>query len=101
MKTNIGHLDAAAGAAGLIKTVLAVEHGELPPTLHFTAPNPRIDFAATPFYVSAELRPWPTGAHAAPRRRLARSGSAGPTPTWCWRRRRRSPPGLPRARGSC
>ncbi len=61
VKTNVGHLDGAAGVAGLIKTVLAVEHGEIPPTLHFTAPNPRIDFAASPFFVNAELRPWPAG----------------------------------------
>ncbi len=58
IKTNIGHLDAAAGAAGLIKAVLAVEHGVLPPSLHFETPNPRIDFAASPFYVNTECRPW-------------------------------------------
>lgn len=61
VKTNIGHLDAAAGAAGLIKTVLALEHGELPASLHFTRPNPQIDFAATPFYVNAEHAPWRRG----------------------------------------
>jgi iturin family lipopeptide synthetase A len=53
LKTNIGHLDAAAGVAGLIKTALVVESRILPPSLHFTAPNPAIDFAATPFYVAA------------------------------------------------
>ncbi|HEX3526003.1 MAG TPA: type I polyketide synthase, partial [Thermoanaerobaculia bacterium] len=58
IKTNIGHLDAAAGVAGLIKAVLAVEHGVLPPSLHFETPNPRIDFAASPFYVNTECRPW-------------------------------------------
>ena len=41
MKTNIGHLDAAAGVAGLIKTVLASSTGELPPSLHFERPNPQ------------------------------------------------------------
>ncbi len=61
LKSNVGHLDAASGVAGLIKTVLALEHGELPPTLHFRAPNPEIDFAAGPFYVHAELLPWPRG----------------------------------------
>jgi amino acid adenylation domain-containing protein len=59
VKSNIGHLDAAAGIAGLIKTVLALEHGEVPPSLHFQAPNPSLDLAASPFYVNSELRPWP------------------------------------------
>jgi amino acid adenylation domain-containing protein len=58
IKTNIGHLDAAAGVAGLIKAILAVEHGILPPSLHFETPNPRIDFARSPFYVNTECRPW-------------------------------------------
>jgi acyl transferase domain-containing protein len=59
VKTNIGHLDAAAGIAGLIKTVLAVEHGVLPPTLHFRAPNPRIDLAKSAFFVNTRLASWP------------------------------------------
>jgi phthiocerol/phenolphthiocerol synthesis type-I polyketide synthase E len=58
VKTNIGHLDTAAGIAGLIKTVLALKHRELPPTLHYRSPNPRIDFAGSPFYVSGELMAW-------------------------------------------
>ena len=58
VKTNIGHLDAAAGVAGLIKTVLALEHEEIPPSLHFEQPNPQIDFAAGPFRVSTALTPW-------------------------------------------
>ncbi|HVT59904.1 MAG TPA: amino acid adenylation domain-containing protein [Thermoanaerobaculia bacterium] len=61
IKTNIGHLDAASGVAGLIKAVLALEHRELPPSLHYERPNPQIDFAATPFYVNAELAAWPPG----------------------------------------
>ena len=59
VKPNVGHLDVAAGMAGFIKTALAVYHGTLPPTLHFTALNPRIDFAGTPFYVNTKLAPWP------------------------------------------
>ena len=58
VKSNIGHLDAAAGVAGLIKTVLALKHRELPPSLHYQTANPQIDFANSPFYVNASLRPW-------------------------------------------
>ncbi len=58
VKTNIGHLDTAAGVAGLIKTVLSMEHRELPPSLHFRKPNPRIDFEASPFFVNASLKAW-------------------------------------------
>ncbi len=59
VKSNIGHLDAGAGIAGLIKTVQAIRHGEVPPTLHFRASNPLIDFAAGPFRVVDRLLPWP------------------------------------------
>ncbi|MGZ3457429.1 MAG: type I polyketide synthase, partial [Archangium sp.] len=58
VKSNIGHLDTAAGIAGLIKTVLALQHRQLPPSLHFQRPNPRIDFDSSPFYVNTQLRPW-------------------------------------------
>ena len=61
VKGNIGHLDAAAGVAGLIKTVLALEHRQLPPSLHFERPNPRLSLAATPFYVNTQLADWPAG----------------------------------------
>lgn len=60
LKTNIGHLDAAAGVAGLIKTVLALKHEMLPPSLHFEQPNPKIDFAHGPFQVTQKLTPWPS-----------------------------------------
>jgi len=59
IKTNLGHLDAAAGVTGLIKAVLALEHGELPPSLHFETPNPRLDLERSPFFVAAERQPWP------------------------------------------
>jgi len=58
VKTNIGHLDAAAGIAGLIKTVLALQHRQIPPSLHFQQPNPQIDFAHSPFYVNTQLQDW-------------------------------------------
>jgi phthiocerol/phenolphthiocerol synthesis type-I polyketide synthase E len=58
VKTNIGHLGAAAGVTGLIKTVLALTHKELPPSLHFVRPNPRIDFVNSPFYVQKTLSEW-------------------------------------------
>ncbi|MCP4663549.1 MAG: amino acid adenylation domain-containing protein, partial [bacterium] len=59
VKTNVGHLDAAAGVAGLIKAALALEHRRIPPSLHFERPNPEIDLDASPFYVAAELADWP------------------------------------------
>ncbi|RMG78878.1 MAG: hypothetical protein D6714_17270, partial [Bacteroidetes bacterium] len=58
VKTNIGHLDAGACVAGIIKTSLALYHGELPPSLHFERPNPQIDFDNSPFFVNDRLRPW-------------------------------------------
>ncbi len=58
VKSNIGHLDAAAGVAGLIKTVLALKHKQLPPSLNFNEPNPKIDFANSPFYVNTKLSEW-------------------------------------------
>jgi acyl transferase domain-containing protein len=58
VKTNVGHLDAAAAVTGIIKTVLALKHRQLPPSLHFTEANPAIDFPSTPFYVNTELREW-------------------------------------------
>ncbi|HXO20693.1 MAG TPA: amino acid adenylation domain-containing protein, partial [Thermoanaerobaculia bacterium] len=76
-KTNIGHLDAAAGVAGLIKTVLALEHRQIPPSLHFEAPNPNIDFTASPFYVNARLADWP--ADGTPRRAGVSSFGIGGT----------------------
>jgi amino acid adenylation domain-containing protein len=78
VKTNIGHLDAAAGIAGLIKAVLALRHRQLPPSLHFEVPNPHIDFDAGPFYVNTTLRPWdPRGGH--PRRAGVSSYGLGGT----------------------
>jgi acyl transferase domain-containing protein/acyl carrier protein len=61
VKGNIGHLDAAAGIAGLIKTVLALENKLIPPSVNFRKPNPGIDFEHSPFFVNASLREWTSG----------------------------------------
>ncbi|TBR56965.1 hypothetical protein B4U84_26385, partial [Westiellopsis prolifica IICB1] len=66
VKTNVGHLDTAAGVTGLIKAVLALQHKMIPPSLHFETPNPTIDFENSPFYVNTKLQPWET--HGIPRR---------------------------------
>lgn len=77
VKTNIGHTDAAAGVAGLIKTVLALRHGVIPPSLHFSEPNPEIDFGTSPFRVVARAEEWrPEGM---PRRAGVSSFSVGGT----------------------
>ncbi|ONI91936.1 hypothetical protein ALI22I_06710 [Saccharothrix sp. ALI-22-I] len=59
LKAQIGHLSGAAGIAGLIKTVLALKHGVLPPSRHFTRPNPDIDLDSSRFRLSTEATPWP------------------------------------------
>ncbi len=66
LKGNIGHLDAAAGVAGLIRAVLALEQRTLPPTAHFSAPNPELRLEQTPFFVCGTAQPWPQSAE--PRR---------------------------------
>lgn len=59
VKTNIGHLDTAAGVASLIKATLALHHGQMPPSLNFEKPNPAIDFDSSPFRVNDRLSDWP------------------------------------------
>ncbi|HEX4073142.1 MAG TPA: type I polyketide synthase, partial [Planctomycetaceae bacterium] len=58
VKTNVGHLQIASGVAGFIKAALALYHRQIPATLHFEKPNPRIDFADSPFYVNTSLQDW-------------------------------------------
>ncbi|MCU0532558.1 MAG: SDR family oxidoreductase [Hydrococcus sp. Prado102] len=77
LKTNIGHLDAAAGVAGLIKTVLALKNQQIPPSLHFEQPNPKIDFANSPFYVNTKLSEW--NVNGSPRRAGVSSFGIGGT----------------------
>lgn len=67
VKTNVGHLDRAAGVVGLIKAILTVEHGMIPPSLHFESPNPEINFGSSPFYVNTKLASW-SGHNGTPRR---------------------------------
>ncbi|MFD4242837.1 type I polyketide synthase [Streptomyces sp. NPDC058525] len=64
-KTNFGHLEPAAGVLGVLKTSLALFHGELPPSLHFRRPNPDIDFDAANLAVVTDRQPWPEGARLA------------------------------------
>ncbi|PSR19688.1 beta-ketoacyl synthase [filamentous cyanobacterium CCP3] len=61
VKTNIGHLEGAAGIAGLIKTVLALQHQEIPPHLHFQQPTPHLDWERSPIQVPTASQPWPAG----------------------------------------
>ena len=91
LKTNIGHLDAAAGVAGLIKATLALHHEAIPPSLHFESPNPKLGLEESPFYVNTTCGPGRrAGLRAGPA--SARSAWAARTRTSCSRRRRRARP---------
>jgi acyl transferase domain-containing protein len=78
VKSNIGHTDTAAGVASFLKVALAMQHKELPPSLHFKSPNPACEFERSPFYVNAALKAWnpPAGA---PRRAGVSSLGVGGT----------------------
>jgi len=77
VKSNFGHLSCAAGVAGLIKTALVLEHGAIPPTVHYRQPNPAIDFVSSPFFVTRHLYPWERNGH--PRRAGVSSFGVGGT----------------------
>src|SRR4029079_17327506 len=77
LKSNVGHMVIAAGAASLIKTSLALHRRTLPPSIHVAQPSPRIDFARTRFRVQTELAPWPETA--GPRRAAVSSFGFGGT----------------------
>lgn len=77
VKTNVGHLDAAAGIAGFSKAVLALKHKALPPSLHFESANPKIEFDKSPFRVNAKFSLWET--NGAPRRAAVSSFGIGGT----------------------
>jgi amino acid adenylation domain-containing protein len=76
-KSNIGHVISAAGVTGLIKVALSLEHALLPKTVHFTAPNPELHIADSPFFVQAETAPWTHGSR--PRRAAVSSFGVGGT----------------------
>lgn len=78
VKSNLGHADTAAGIASLLKAVMAVHHGQIPPSLHFERPNPQIDLPNSPFYVPQMLMPW-TGDEDTPRRAAVSSFGVGGT----------------------
>jgi len=77
VKSNFGHLKGAAGAAGLLKTALALRHKVLPPSVHCERPNPEIDFAHAPVYVNTELKPWTVPADQVRRAGLSAFGFGG------------------------
>ena len=77
VKSNIGHLKGAAGAAGLLKVILALHDKVLPPSVNFKRPNPVIDFAHSPLYVNTELRPWTVPADSTRRAGLSAFGFGG------------------------
>ncbi|MCG8468224.1 MAG: condensation domain-containing protein, partial [Gemmatimonadetes bacterium] len=81
VKPNIGHVTAAAGIAGLIKTALCLHHRELVPTLHFRRPNPLIDLERAGFHVGTSCEPWPAGDE--PRRAAVNSLGIGGTNAHC------------------
>jgi amino acid adenylation domain-containing protein len=77
LKTNTGHMDTAAGAGGLIKAALALRHKEIPPSLHFRAPHPKLGLEGSPFFVNGSLCPWTR--EAGPRRAAVSSFGIGGT----------------------
>jgi amino acid adenylation domain-containing protein len=77
IKSNLGHLTAAAGVAGFIKTVLALYHRQIPPSINFDSPNPHIDFVNSPFYVNDKLVDWQTSGDTPRRAGVSSFGGGG------------------------
>ncbi len=77
VKTNIGHLEPAAGVAGLIKVVLSMQHGAVPKHLHFRNPNPRVDWDSLPVKIVSELTQWPLHPDRPPRAGISAYGWSG------------------------
>ncbi len=94
VKTNIGHLESAAGIAGLAKIILALQHDQIPPHLHLRAVNPLLRLEETPIEIPTALRPWPRPEYRVPRRSRGARGSVRsalgePTAMSSWKRRRK------------
>jgi acyl transferase domain-containing protein len=98
VKTNFGHLDRTAGIAAFLKTVLMLRNKQIPPTLHFESPNPKIDFDASPFRVATELTEWPT--NGTPRRAGVSALGVGGTNVHVILEEAPPPPASPPSRGS-
>lgn len=96
-KSNIGHLEAGSGIAGLIKAVLCIQHGQIPPTLHFETPNPDIPFEELKLRVVDELTPWPDNDH--PRTAGVNSFGFGGTNAHVVLQEAPPPPSLPQTGG--
>ena len=79
VKTNIGHAGGAAGIAGLLKTVLAIENAMIPPSLNYATPNPAIDLDSLGLRINTTLTPWPAG-HEPRRAGVSSFGMGGTTP---------------------
>lgn len=77
VKTNIGHLDAAAGIAGLIKTILSLKYKQILPSLHYKSANPQIDFDNSPFFVNTKLQDWQTEGNSPRRAGVSSFGIGG------------------------
>jgi amino acid adenylation domain-containing protein len=77
VKSNMGHLDSAAGIAGLIKAVLSLKNKQLPPSINYTKPNPAIDFSGSPFYVNTVTKDWETADHNLRRAAVSSFGIGG------------------------
>ncbi len=97
VKSNIGHAVIAAGVAGLIKTALALKTHFIPPTLHFTRPNPKLQLESSPFFVSSKPMPWDHGAR--PRRAAVNSSGVGGTNAHVIVEEAPEPPALPKTAG--
>lgn len=111
VKSNVGHLEAAAGVTGLIKTALALHHRSIPPTVHYREPNPLLGLERLPVTVVAEQEPWPCDAAGAPAPAGVSSFgfggtnshlvlAAGPTPVRADRPADRTGSGQPAAAGA-